>query len=100
MGCRYAIRRSGPSTSTGATRGEEPGQGAEGADFNDESLGELVERIVLHSFDPVPGDEGESCASPHSRRQLEVVATLRSMYGVSSDPHAARSFDRDVADES
>lgn len=67
------------------------------ADFNDESLGELLERIVLHSFDPVPGDEGESCASPHSKRQLAAVESLLSMYGVSGDPHAARSFDRDVA---
>lgn len=66
------------------------------AEFNDETLGELLERIVLHSFDPVPGDEGESCASPHSQRQLATVETLRSMYGVSSDPHSARSFDRDT----
>ncbi len=69
------------------------------ADFNDETLGELLERIVLHSFDPVPGDEGESCASPHSQRQLAAVETLRSMYGVSSDPHSARSFDRDSSEK-
>ena len=69
------------------------------ADFNDESLGELLERIVLHSFDPVPGDEGESCASPHSKRQLAVIGSLRTIYGVSDDPHAARSFDRDTVDE-
>ncbi|MDN5767428.1 MAG: hypothetical protein L0H96_26315 [Humibacillus sp.] len=68
------------------------------AEFNDETLGELLERIVLHSFDPVLGDEGESCASPHSKRQLEVVHTLRSMYGVSVDPHASRAFDRDVSE--
>ncbi len=70
------------------------------ADFNDESLGELLERIVLHSFDPVPGDEGESCASPHSKRQLAAIDSLRSLHGVSSDPHAARSFERDTMDES
>jgi len=69
------------------------------AEFNDETLGELLERIVLHSFDPVPGDEGESCASPHSRRQLATVETLRSMYGVSNDPHSARSFDRDASEK-
>ena len=69
------------------------------AEFNDETLGELLERIVLHSFDPVLGDEGESCASPHSRRQLATVETLRSMYGVSSDPHSARSFDRDASEK-
>lgn len=66
------------------------------AEFNDETLGELLERIVLHSFDPVPGDEGESCASPHSKEQLAAVETLRSMYGVPNDPHAARSFQRDA----
>lgn len=37
------------------------------AEFNGETLGELLEKIVLHSFEPVPGDEGESCASPHSK---------------------------------
>lgn len=68
------------------------------AEFNDETLGELLERVVLHSFDPVPGDEGESCASPHSKRQLATVETLRVMYGISTDPHATRSFDRDRTD--
>lgn len=65
------------------------------AEFNDETLGELLERIVRHSFEPVPGDEGESCASPHSRRQLEAITALRAMYGVSDDPHTARAFPRD-----
>lgn len=65
------------------------------ADFNDETLGELLEKIVMHSFDPTPGDEGESCASPHSKQQLEVVETLRRVYGLSPDPHAARHFGRD-----
>ncbi|WP_220093568.1 hypothetical protein [Flexivirga caeni] len=65
------------------------------ADFNDESLGELLERIVLHSFEPVPGDEGESCASPHSKRQLEVIRTLRKLYDVRDDSHASREFPRD-----
>jgi len=69
------------------------------ADFNDETLGELLEKIVLHSFEPVPGDEGESCASPHSKRELEVIATLRRLYDVPADSHAGRSHLRDrVAD--
>jgi hypothetical protein len=33
------------------------------ADFEDISLAELMEKIVLHSFDRAPGDEGESGAS-------------------------------------
>ncbi|GGB37111.1 hypothetical protein GCM10011492_29830 [Flexivirga endophytica] len=69
------------------------------ADFNDESLGELLEKIVLHSFDPVPGDEGESCASPHSKRELEVIGTLRELYDVPADPHAGRGFPRDAPGE-
>lgn len=69
------------------------------AEFNDETLGELLEKIVLHSFDPIPGDEGESCASPHSKRALEAIDTLRKMYGVSTDPHAARLFGPAVVDE-
>ena len=69
------------------------------AEFNDETLGELLEKIVLHSFDPVPGDEGESCASPHSKRALEAIDTLRTVYGVSADPHAARRFGPASADD-
>ncbi len=68
------------------------------AEFNDETLGELLERIVMHSFDPVPGDEGESAASPHSKRQLATVEALRALYEISADPHVTRSFDRDGAD--
>ena len=68
------------------------------AEFNDETLGELLERIVMHSFEPVAGDEGESCASPHSKRQLAAIESLRAMYGVSTDAHLTRTFDRDIAD--
>jgi hypothetical protein len=62
------------------------------AEFEDISLGELMEKIVLHSFDPVPGDEGESCASPHSRRQLEAIAGLREVFGMDYAVHATRGF--------
>lgn len=68
------------------------------AEFNDETLGELLERVVYHSFDPVAGDEGESCASPHSKRQLAAITTLRTTYGLSPDVHAPRSLDRDAPD--
>lgn len=62
------------------------------AEFEDITLGELLEKIVLHSFDPVPGDEGESCASPHSRRELEAIARLRDVYGIDYAVHATRDF--------
>lgn len=58
------------------------------AEFEEISLGELLEKIVLHSFDPVPGDEGESCASPHSRRELQAIAGLRDVFGMDYEVHA------------
>ena len=65
------------------------------AEFNDETLGELLERIVLHSFEPVPGDEGESSASPHGKRQLAAATELKKVYGLTDDVHATRSYARD-----
>lgn len=62
------------------------------AEFESITLAELLEKIVLHSFEPVPGDEGESCASPHSRRQLEAIARLREVYDLDYDVHATRAF--------
>ena len=44
------------------------------AEFQGETLGELLEEIVLHSFEPVPGHEGQQCASPHSKRSLQAIA--------------------------
>jgi hypothetical protein len=66
------------------------------AEFNDESLGQLLERIVLHSFEPVPGDEGESSASPHSTAALSAIANLRRVYGLDYDIHATRRFPKEA----
>lgn len=65
-------------------------------EFNDETLGELLEKIVFHSFNAIPGDEGGSCASPHSKRALRAIGALCQVYGVSTDSHAARSHDPDI----
>ena len=62
------------------------------AEFEGISLGQLLEKIVLHSFVPVAGDEGESAASPHSKRQLEVIADLKRIYGMDYEMHATRQF--------
>jgi hypothetical protein len=67
------------------------------AEFNDETLGELLEKIVLHSFEPVAGDEGESCASPHSRAELKAVEDLKKVYGLDYDAHAPRTFGQPAA---
>ena len=66
------------------------------AEFNGETLGELLEKIVLHSFEPVVGEEGEACASPHSKKALAAVNQLSKIYDMDLDVHAARSFERDV----
>ncbi len=67
------------------------------AEFNNETLGELLEKIVLHSFEPVPGDEGESCASPHSKAELKAIEDLKRVYGLDYQAHAAREFPKQPA---
>ena len=62
------------------------------AEFNGETLGQLLEKIVLHSFDPEPGQEGEWSASPHSTRALAAIADLRRIYGMDFHVHATRQF--------
>ncbi len=62
------------------------------AEFNGVSLGNLLENIVLHSFSPVPGEEGEMAASPHGKRALAVIADLKRIYGMDFDGHAAHQF--------
>jgi hypothetical protein len=62
------------------------------AEFEGITLGQLLEKIVLHSFEPVPGDEGESCASPHGKRALAAIGDLKRIYGMTFDAHAFRAF--------
>ncbi len=69
------------------------------AEYNNETLGELLEKIVLHSFEPVPGDEGESCASPHSKAALRAIEELKRVYGLDYEVHATRSFAKQPNDE-
>ncbi len=62
------------------------------AEFYGQTLGELLERIVLHSFEPVPGQEGEASASPHSKAGLAAIADLKRIYGMDFEVHGTRSF--------
>ena len=62
------------------------------AEFDGITLGQLLEKIVLHSFEPVPGEEGEMCASPHGKRALAAIADLKRIYGMDFDVHATRAF--------
>lgn len=65
------------------------------AEFNDETLGELLEKIVLHSFEPVEGQEGEASASPHGTKALAAIRELSKVYGMDLDVHATRLLARD-----
>ena len=69
------------------------------AEYRDMTLGQLLEKIVLHSFEPVPGQEGEMCASPYSKESLAVIADLSKIYGMDFDTHASRRFQEPDADE-
>jgi hypothetical protein len=62
------------------------------AEFDGITLGQLLEKIVLHSFEPVPGQEGEMSASPHGKRALVAIAGLKQIYGMDYDTHAGHQF--------
>jgi hypothetical protein len=68
------------------------------AEFEGVTLGQLIEKIVLHSFEPVPGQEGEACASPHGPAALAAVNDFKRIYGM-DDVHAAWRF-ADASDDS
>jgi hypothetical protein len=70
------------------------------AEFNNQTLGQLLENIVLHSFVPLAGQEGEYSASPHGKRALAALNDLKRVYGMNYDEHAMRQFkERRVAVE-
>jgi hypothetical protein len=69
------------------------------AEFNGVTLGQLLENIVLHSFEAVPGQEGEMAASPHGKRALAAIVDLKRIYGMDYDTHAAHQFSADDAAE-
>jgi hypothetical protein len=62
------------------------------AEFNNQTLGQLLENIVLHSFVPLAGQEGEYSASPHGKRALAALNDLKRVYGMDYDAHAMRQF--------
>lgn len=69
------------------------------AEFDGLTLGQLLEKIVLHSFCPVPGQEGEMSASPHGKKALSAISDLKRIYGMDDDVHATRRFWNDPDDD-
>ena len=41
---------------------------------------QLLEEVVLHSFEPFEGQEGEASASSHIKRALEAANDFRRIY--------------------
>lgn len=66
------------------------------AELKDMTLGQLLEEIVLHSFEAVPGQEGQMCASPHGKKSLPAIADLKRIYGMDYDSHAGYGFKEKV----
>lgn len=62
------------------------------AEFKDMTLGQLLEEIVLHSFEAVPGHEGQMCASPHGKKSFAAIADLKRIYSMDYDTHASYEF--------
>ncbi|MEM7316955.1 MAG: hypothetical protein AAF497_27810, partial [Planctomycetota bacterium] len=57
------------------------------------TLAETLEETLLHSFEAVPGHEGQGVASPHTKRTLEFIAQLKTKYGIDYDTHDSYRFD-------
>jgi hypothetical protein len=70
------------------------------AEYQGVTLGQLLEEIVLHAFEPVPGHEGQQCASPFGKKSLEAIGHLKKVYGMEYDVHANYHFQEAVAGES
>ena len=66
------------------------------AEFEGVTLGRLLENIVLHSFSPIEGQEGDMAASPHGKRALAAITDLKRVYGMDYDAHAAHGFEDDA----
>lgn len=63
------------------------------AEFQNVSLGQLLENMVVHSFEPMPGQEGEYCASPHGKKALAAIADLKKVYGMDYDAETLKKLD-------
>ena len=62
------------------------------AEFKDMTLGQLLEEIILHSFEAAPGHEGEMCASPHGKKSFAAIADLKRIYGMDYNARAGYGF--------
>jgi len=56
------------------------------------SVGEVLEEVLLHSFEPVPGQIGEAVASPHAKATFHLIEGLKAKHRLDYDTHANYRF--------
>jgi catechol 2,3-dioxygenase-like lactoylglutathione lyase family enzyme len=54
------------------------------------TVGNCLEETLLHTFEPLDGSDG--VASPHTKRDLRHIATLKAKHGIDYDCHASYRF--------
>jgi uncharacterized glyoxalase superfamily protein PhnB len=59
------------------------------------SVSEVLEEVLLHSFEPVPGQVGEAVASPHAKATFHLIEGLKAKHGLDYDTHASYRFTED-----
>lgn len=59
------------------------------------SVSEVLEEVLLHSFEPVPGQIGQAVASPHAKATFHLIEGLKAKHGLDYDTHASYRFTED-----
>ncbi|HEY3235222.1 MAG TPA: bleomycin resistance family protein [Polyangiaceae bacterium] len=58
----------------------------------DRNVGELLEEIVLHSFERLEGEEELTTPSPHTAKTFRLIEALKKKHGIDYDTHANYGF--------
>ncbi len=66
------------------------------ASETERSVGELLEEILLHSFEAIPGQEGQASASPHTVETLDLIEHLKRKHKLDYDTHNIYGFIEEV----
>jgi len=62
------------------------------ADQSGRDVGQLLEEIVLHSFEGTQGAEGMNSPSPYSAKTFRQIEDLKKKHGIDYDTHANYGF--------
>lgn len=56
------------------------------------NVGELIEEVMLHSFEPIQGQAGHAVASPHTAETFRLIEQLKQKHSLDYDTHANYGF--------